>query len=111
MGSPRSVHPSTAAIVPIMPASKAGAGHHASTRTCPEPIETTVGCTSKGDERTADMRLSIVCVPADISGVHSELIGDGSRSTLSQLGSSNDEVLLTAWAKSVEHEACTRRSR
>jgi hypothetical protein len=43
------------------------------------------------------MRLSIVWrVPADIFGVHSELIGDGSRSTLSQLGSSHDEVLLTS---------------
>jgi hypothetical protein len=58
------------------------------------------------------MRLSIVWwVPADIFGVHSELIGDGSRSTLSQLGSSHDEVLLTSCAKSVEHEASTKRTR
>ena len=43
------------------------------------------------------MRRSIVWrVPADIFGVHPELIGDGSRSLLSQLGSSHDEVLLTS---------------
>jgi hypothetical protein len=58
------------------------------------------------------MMLSIVVrrVPADICGVHSELIGDGSRST-PQLGSSHDEVLLTSCANSVEHEACTKQTR